>query len=185
MKNIKASFEQRLTHRESGSVEQRQGSLYFQKPLLIRWETSKPHELIVINEKEVWNYLADEEIAYRYSPQLVQDSRTIIQVITGQARLDKDFSVKVLGKDGNLQKLQLYPKEPTPELVEATLWIDPNSKLIRRATITDFYGNSNDISFTELNLNTKMSEDLFKFNAPKGVEVEDRIGKDIQEKKLF
>lgn len=186
VKTIKATFEQKLTHKESGSVEQRHGSLYFQKPLLIRWETLKPQkELLIINDKEIWNYLADEEIAYRYTPQLVQDSRSLIQVITGQARLDQDFSVKPLGKDGEWEKLQLYPKEPTPELVEATLWVEPSTKLIRRAVITDFYGNTNDITFTELNTNLNLPKDSFQFQAPKGVEVEDRMDKDIQEKPLF
>ena len=37
-----AEFEQKLTHKESGAVETRYGTLHFKKPLLIRWETKKP-----------------------------------------------------------------------------------------------------------------------------------------------
>ena len=76
---------QRLVHQESGSEETRQGTLAFQKPLRVRWETKAPHaELLVITDKDVWDYLPDEELAYQYSPEVVHDSRSIIQVITGQ-----------------------------------------------------------------------------------------------------
>ncbi len=75
LKSFSAEFEQTLTHKESGSVERRQGSLLFQKPLLIRWQTAKPHEeTLVVTAREIWDYLPDEEVAYRYPPSLVRDS---------------------------------------------------------------------------------------------------------------
>ena len=42
LRTFSATFEQTLTHKESGSTEKRQGNLLFQKPLLIRWQTDKP-----------------------------------------------------------------------------------------------------------------------------------------------
>lgn len=134
LNSFSASFEQTLTHKESGSVEKRQGTLLFQKPLLIRWQTAKPHaETLVVTNKEIWDYLPDEEVAYRYPPSLAQDSRSIIQVITGQAVLTKDFEVKDEGLEQGLAKLRLYPKEPAPQMVEALIWVDPASGYIRRA----------------------------------------------------
>lgn len=186
MKTFKAAFTQRLTHKESGTVEDRKGTLLFQKPLLVRWETAKPHpELLIITDKEIWDYLPDEEVVYRYSPQLVQDSRSLIQVITGQARLDQDFTVKAEGDEGGLRKLRLYPKEPAPQLVEAVIWVDPASRLIRKASIIDFYGNTNDVAFTELTPDASLPAKSFTFTPPKGVEVEDQTDKNVQERELF
>lgn len=186
IKTLKASFTQKLVHKESGSVEERKGTLLFQKPLLVRWQTAKPHaELLVITNKEIWDYLPDEELAYRYPPQLVQDSRSLIQVITGQARLDQDFTVKDRGEEQGLQKLQLFPKEPTPELVEAVIWVDAAAKLIRKAVITDFYGNTNEVSFSQITPNASLPAAAFSFTPPKGVEVEDRMDKEVQERPLF
>ena len=186
LRTFSATFEQTLTHKESGSVEKRQGSLLFQKPLLIRWQTDKPHEeTLVVTHKEIWDYLADEEIAYRYPLELVRDSRTIIQVITGQAALTKDFDVKEDGQENGLAKLHLYPKEPAPQMVEALLWVEPSTGYIRRASIIDFYGNSNDVRFTQFKPDTSLKESDFTFTAPKGVEVEDRIDRKVQEKELF
>lgn len=174
LRSFSGEFTQTLTHQESGSVEQRKGTLIFQKPFRLRWETVKPDpELLVVTEKEVWDYLPDEELAYRYSPEVVQDSRSVIQVITGQSRLDKDFSVSRQKDENGLAVLRLYPKEPTPQLVEAVLWIDPQSKLIRRAQITDFYSNKNDIVFTGLTPGADAPSGAFAFTPPPGITVED------------
>ncbi len=186
IKSFKAVFKQRLTHKESGSVEQRDGTLLFKKPLQVRWETAKPHpELLVITAKEIWDFLPDEDVVYRYPPELVQDSRSLIQVVTGQARLDQDFKVKDEGSENGLTKLRLFPKDPVPQLVEAVIWVDPEARLIHRATIIDFYGNTNDVEFTELLPNAGLSKAAFAFTPPKGVEVEDRMESNVQERELF
>lgn len=184
--SFSADFEQTLTHKESGSVEKRQGKLLFKKPLLIRWQTAKPHEeTLVVTGKEIWNYLPDEEIIYRYPLTLVQDSRSIIQVITGQAALTKDFDVKSEGKEDGLAKLRLFPKEPAPQMVEAIIWVEPDTGYIKRANILDFYGNGNEIRFTSFSPDVSIKASDFTFTPPKGVEVEDRIESAVPEKELF
>jgi outer membrane lipoprotein carrier protein len=188
MKSFTASFEQVLVHKESGMRESRRGTLDFSKPLLIRWETKEPStskELLVVGSKDIWNYLPDEAIAYRMPLVLVQDSRSIIQVITGQARLDTDFTVKQQDKEKGLVKLRLYPKEPLPQMVEATIWVDEANMLIRRAVIVDFYGNTNDITMNDLKPDAPVAASAFSFTPPKGVEVEDRMDASVQEKALL
>lgn len=186
LKSFDADFEQTLTHKESGSVEKRNGRLIFQKPLLIRWQTAKPHEeTLVVTDKEIWDYLPDEDIAYRYSPELVQDSRSIIQVLTGQSAMTRDFDVKVAGNDSGHIRLLLYPHEPTPQMVEAAIWVEPESGYIRRAKIIDFYGNANDVRFTSFKPDARIAPAEFRFAPPAGVEVEDRIDRKVQERELF
>ncbi len=174
MQSFSAAFTQTLTHRESGSTEQRSGTMLFRKPLQVRWETGAPSpELLVVTEKDVWNYLPDEELAYRYAPEVVEDSRSAIRVITGRSRLDKDFDVEREKDENGLAVLRLYPKEPTAQLVEALLWVDPQTRLIRRVQLTDFYGNTNDIAISRLTPNAPVPADAFAFAPPSGVEVED------------
>lgn len=186
MASFSAEFTQVLTHKESGSVEKRRGTLLFSKPLRIRWETAKPHaETLVVTDREIWDYLPDEEVAYRYPLDLVRDSRSVIQVFTGQAALTRDFDVKDLGREDGLVKLRIYPKEPTPQLVEASLWVEPESGLIRRATIVDFYGNTNALHFVRFTPDAPAPAASFGFRPPAGVEVEDRVGSKVQERELF
>ncbi len=170
--SISTTFEQELAHKESGAVQKRSGQLLFSKPFLVRWETKAPHpELLLIGKDMVWNYLPEEEVAYTYEPDIVEGSRPLVQVITGQAELSKDFAVKNMGKDGDNTKLVLYPHEPTPDMVEAIIWVD-NQNLIRKASIIDFYGNSNTLAFTKVELNKTLDKNTFTFTPPKGVDVE-------------
>lgn len=174
MKSFTATFTQRLVHQESDSEETRKGILDFEKPLNIRWETKAPHaELLVVTAKDVWDYLPDEELAYRYAPEVVQDSRSILQVVTGQTRLDKDFSVESEKDQDGLAVLRLYPKEPSTQLVEAILWVDKTTNLIKQAQILDFYGNTNEVTFASLTPNAPIKADAFAFTPPKGTTVED------------
>lgn len=184
MQSLKASFTQRLTHKESGNVDERSGTLSFKKPLLLRWEILKPHkQTLIVSDKDVWEYVPDEQLAYRYSPSVVQDSGPMMDIITGQARLDKDFTVKAEGTEGGLRKLRLLPKEPTPQVVEAVLYVD-DKNLIRRVYILDFYGNGNDVRFSAVTPDAKLPATTFAFTPPKGVEVEDHRGKPLDRELL-
>ncbi len=175
IKSTRSRFEQTLTHKESGIVEKRQGTLYFQKPLQVRWETESPSpELLVVNDKEIWNYFEDEDLAYKYPPDLVADSSSIINVITGQAKIKQDFDIEDKGKEGGLIKLMLYPHKPTQSLIEAVLWADPATNLIKRFKFYDFYGNENDITFVEQEIDPKLDKKQFSYTPDPKTKVEDR-----------
>lgn len=178
MQSFRAAFTQELLQRDSGVVQKRSGTIAFKRPLLVRWETAAPNaELLMVTDKEIWNYLPDEELAYRYSRALAEDSRSLIQVITGQSALTRDFDVEPAQEPqgGSLIHLMLYPKEPTTELTEAQLWIDPATSLIRRAMVMDFYGNTNTVDLKDLEKNASIPASEFSFTPPKGTDVEDHM----------
>lgn len=175
---MQADFTQTLFHKESGSKENRSGTLSFKKPLLVRWDTKKPSpELLVVGPSVIWNAFPDEEIVYKYALELAQDSRSIIRVVTGQARLDQDFFVEEEGKEGKLVRLRLYPKDPTQSLVEAVLWVDPDEELIKKVSTYDFFGNENQITFTKTNISANLKDADFTYTPPKNFVVEDMTKK--------
>lgn len=172
---MSAKFTQTLLHKESGSKQKRTGVLIFKKPLLVRWETKTPSpELLIVGKDVIWNAFPEEEIAYKYAVGLAQDSRSIVRVVTGQAQLDQDFTVEEEGKEGKLVTLRLYPKEPTQALVEALLWIDPDTNFIKKIRAYDFYGNENEITFSAQNASARISDSSFSYKPPKDYVVEDR-----------
>ncbi len=178
MKNFRADFEQRLFQRDSGVEEIRTGILLFQKPLQVRWETRTPHpELFMVTDKEIWNYLPDEDLAYRYPREMAEDSRSLVQVVTGQSALTRDFDVEPAQDEtgGGLLHLLLQPKEPTTELVEAQIWIEPGTSLIHRVMVMDFYGNTNFVELKNLKINAGLRRSDFEFTPPQGTEVEDHV----------
>ena len=178
MDSFSADFTQELHQRESGVTEKRRGTIVFKKPLLLRWETAAPHaELLMVTDEEIWNWLPDEELAYRYSRQMAEDSRSLIQVVTGQSPLTRDFDVEpVPNSEGGLIHVMLYPKEGSTELTEAQLWIDPETALMRRVMVMDFYGNTNTVELSNIRPDAKAPASAFQFTPPAGTDVEDHVG---------
>ena len=178
MKNFKAEFNQELFHRESNTTQKRTGSIEFMPQTFIFWETNAPDkELIVCNEKEVWNYLPDEELAYRYSPKVLETSHAILNVITGQAKLEDNFEMEFISEDKtkNTAEFILYPIEANPQMVEVTLTINTKDKHIQKIVVLDFFGNHNTIEFTKFYENIKLTKSHFSIQLPKDVEIEDHF----------
>lgn len=184
IQNFSSKFIQELIHHESGSRESREGILIFKKPLFIRWETKPPYaELLVINNSAVWDYLPEERLAYKYSTDVVKDSTSIIRVITGQERLDKNFSITLESTDGDLIILKLYPNEPTTQMVEALLWINKKTNLISKVQSTDFYGNTNTITLIDSKFNTSIDTNVFHYTPSKNITIENLEDKTTPERR--
>lgn len=176
MKNFKAEFSQELFHRESNTTQKRKGSIEFMPSTFIYWQTEAPdREIIVSNEKEVWNYLPDEELAYHYSTKVLDTSHAVLSVITGQAKLEDSFEVEFLSKTDNTQEFVLYPLESNPQMVEITLTVNSKEKRIQKIVVLDFFGNLNTIEFTKFTPNAKLDKSHFYLELPEGVEVEEHM----------
>lgn len=180
MQSMTASFRQELRHRNTGSGQVNDGLLQWRKPLLVRWEVLGANaELFVVGQDSIWNYFPDEEVAYIYPLDLVENSMDIIKVVTGQSPLEEDFSVIDEGvekhEDGrSLARLHLYPHEPAQNFTEAVLWLDIKSYLIDRVLIYDFYGNENDVTFQNIMPDAQVTDDAITFSPPAEIEIIDQ-----------
>ncbi len=174
LESFESRFIQILRNTASGEEQERKGMLYFKNPELVRWETTEPEaELLIVGANVVWDYFPDEMVVYKYAVADILDSKTMVRFISGQARLDKDFWIEEEQGEGGLVKLLLTPKEPEPQLVQAYVWVDPESALVRRILLQDFYGNENELIFSDMRLNPDMPDELFEFTPPEDVEVFD------------
>ncbi len=174
IKTMHAAFEQTITHKESGIEEHRTGDLYFKKPFLARWVSNQPYpELLVVEEKFLWQFFPEEELALKFKVENIDDQSEFLSVLTGRAPLADKFKIVPKDEIEGVKSLQLLPYSPSPSLVEATIWVDMESGIILRLLFTDFYSNLNDISFVNQELDIKLDNSLFKFNVPPGVVVED------------
>ncbi len=169
-----ATFTQTLFHRDSGTKDERKGELTFKKPRLFRFETKPPFaQLMIANDELIWDYIPDDRVAYQYSLSMLDQSASILNVITGQSRFDADFAVYEEKAEGSLRVLMLFPHEPSTQFVEAKLWIHSKSFFIDRVIITDFYGNTNEMRFEKIVTNPSLPKSRFVFTPPKGVDIED------------
>ncbi len=171
IQSFQAGFTQKLTVAASRESEQRQGTLYFLHPGLIRWETVSPEpELLIVGSEVVWNYFEEEDIAYRYAVEDVLGSATVLKILSGQARLDEDFLTEVdLAEETAATVIRLRPRVPDRSLVEATILVDPETFLLQQVLAVDFYGNTNQVVLHDLRLDPDLAPSLFEFTPPEGV----------------
>ncbi|MFZ5813029.1 MAG: LolA family protein [Thermodesulfobacteriota bacterium] len=176
-----ANFNQDLKNSSSGEDEKRSGTIAFKKPSLVRWETVAPEkELLLVGKEAVWDYFEEDQEAYRYPVEEIISSKTMLKFLTGKANLREDFHVSEEPdpEAAGLTRLKLVPREPEPGLVLAQVWIDPETHLIMRIAIQDFYANTNELRLDNLKLDPTLPDSLFVFSPPKGVTVHDNRGLD-------
>ncbi len=174
IRSFQAEFTQELRVAASRESEEREGLLFYQHPGRIRWETVSPEkELLVVGPEVVWNYFEEEEVAYSYAAEDVLGSATVLRILSGQARLDEDFVTEEdLIENDTLRVIRLRPRNPEPSLVEATVWIDPDTFLLHSILALDFYGNTNQVTLNNLQLNLDLDPELFEFTPPDGVAIQ-------------
>jgi outer membrane lipoprotein carrier protein len=174
LESFTASFVQQLTNAATKEVEVRSGRIAFAKPRQIRWETVSPEkELLLVGKDVVWDYFPDEEVAYKYGVDQILQSKTMLRFISGEANLEEDFVIENQGDDNGRIKLKLIPREPESNLVLAYIWVHPETNMLGKVLIVDFFGNGNELDLSDLKLNQLLDQDLFTFVPPEGVDVED------------
>lgn len=172
-----ADFTQSLKSAASGESDIRVGKLYYKKPNLVRWETLKPErELFMVTGEAVWEYYPEEATAIKYPLEAVLQNKTMIRFISGAARLDEEFEITELGEQAGLMRLELAPLNPEPTMVVAYAWVDPETALLRRIEIIDFFGNANLLVLDDLELDPDHPDGRFEFDPPEETEIIDNTG---------
>lgn len=183
MQSFAADFEQVLTNVSSGQVETRSGRIWFRQPSQLRWATEAPaRELFIIGPEFAWEYIEDEQVALKHPVSAFLNSKTMLRFLSGQANLKEDFVIHSDWKDSDRMKtewgqgvvmLELVPKEPEMTMMYAFLGVDPETALLKRIMIVDFYGNGNEVRLSDVKTDVDIAEDMFQFTPPEGVDVED------------
>jgi outer membrane lipoprotein carrier protein len=176
--DFKAEFEQKTQIKGFSTPITYKGKIYIKKPGMLRWDYSEPskHQIYVNNEKVVY-YIPEHKQAM--TGLLSEDSgtETPTHLLSGLAKIDQDFDVS-FEEDGEEKKemgprLRLIPKDQRTEISKIVIELEPKRSYITSLTIFEKTGNSSIFSFTKIEANTGLKDDLFVFTRPKDVEIVD------------
>jgi outer membrane lipoprotein carrier protein len=67
--------------------------------------------------------------------------------------------------------LRLVPRKPDPEIEWLMLAVDPDTLQIRQLVALDRQGGRSTFTFTNIKENRQLSDKLFEFRVPRGVDV--------------
>jgi outer membrane lipoprotein carrier protein len=149
-----------------------QGSVSVKKPGRMRWVYLKPEK------KE---FVSNGQKMYLYIPQdrqvVVSDvnsdaSSTSSLFLAGKGDISRDFTAAYI--DSPLQgtlALKLTPRRRQPDYDYLVVAIDPVSLQIRGLVTRDTQGGDSTLTFTNLKENQRISDKVFDFRIPRGVDV--------------
>lgn len=170
MPSITANFVQHSFDGKGGLLQTLEGELKAKVPGKFRWKTAPPYEqLMVTNGETLWLYDEDlEQVTVQPLDKRVEATPALL--LTGELeQINQAYDVF----SEQLQKemhFVLLPKTPDALFDRLRLEFGENQAL-RRMIIKDEIGQKTILSFSQVVLNPKISDDDFVFVVPEGIDV--------------
>lgn len=177
-------FSADFVHTYRGGVLKKQlsekGRLLIKKPGKMRWEYTSPEaKLFVSDGVKLYSYIPqDKQVMVGSVPQ-ESDATTPALFLSGKGNLTRDFSPSAgdlpadlpAAMKGATVALKLVPKTPQLEYDWLVLLVDAGSLTLRGLVTTDIQGGTSSILFENLKENVGLTDKVFTFTIPRGVDV--------------
>jgi outer membrane lipoprotein carrier protein len=181
--DFRARFTQTLTSAAMGRKTNSAGEVMFKKPGRMRWDYEKPDKSSYVTDGGVlWLYEPEDKQAFK---QDLKGSQlpAALSFLTGKGKLATEFDITFAGKTAYGTPadyvLSLSPKTAQATVKSILFIVDPRTFDVRESVITDAQGNTNDLLFSDIRVNTRLPEATFHFTPPAGTRVIDtgKLGK--------
>ena len=167
--SARADFEQKVVDRAGKTVQQVKGNFVFQRPGKFRWVYAKPADQVIVGDGErVW--IHDRELnqvtVRRLSRAL---GSTPAALLAGDADVEKAFDLTEAGMRDGLEWLEAKPKEREAGFERIRMGFGAGG--IEAMELSDHFGQTTVLRFSNLARNPKVDPAEFKFTPPKGADV--------------
>lgn len=149
------------------------GTVMIKKPGRMRWEYTAPEpKLFVSDGHTLYSYLpADRQVFVGTLPE-GDEATTAALFLAGRGRLDRDFVVSYLDPaPAGTYVLKLVPRRPQGDYEYLTLRVDRETLTLQVLGVRDHQGGTSTLTFTNLKENQGISDRVFRFTIPRGVDV--------------
>jgi len=168
-KTMRADFSQVVTDKQGRKVQEVQGVMQLKRPNKFRWDYNKPFEQQIISDgKQIWLY--DTELAQvivRGISKALGSSPAAL--LAGGESLEKNFKLMDTARKDNLEWVSALPLEPDSGFEKIFLGFSDSQ--LQKMELTDSFGHNISIVFSNLAQNNSISDGIFVFKVPKGVDL--------------
>ena len=174
--DLTAEFAQTTSVRGFASAIKSAGRVYLKRPGKLRWDYLEPTlEQIFVENDKVQFYIPAHKQVLTGQLSRMANSQAPLQLLQGIGRLDEHYHVGLTPEgargNGGLPLLNLTLPDGGPDQPRIVVEVDAATHFLRRVELHDVNGNVSTFTFSALNANTGLKDDLFVFTVPKGVEV--------------
>ncbi|HXI56283.1 MAG TPA: outer membrane lipoprotein chaperone LolA [Polyangia bacterium] len=175
--DFRAHFTQTLTNPTFNRKTTSTGEVLLKKPGRMRWNYQTPEEKMYLSDGDrLWLYEPEDKQAFK---QELKSSQlpAALAFLTGKGKLAEQFDISFADKPsfGTVRDyvLLLQPKQPQPQLKSMLFVVDPDSFHVRQSVLFDGQGNTNDMAFSDVKVNSGIGDPTFRWSPPAGVRVID------------
>ncbi|MCO4837455.1 MAG: outer membrane lipoprotein chaperone LolA [Oceanospirillaceae bacterium] len=168
--NIEADFVQYVLDASGSRLQETHGHMVLAQPNRFWWQTQDPFaQLIVSNGKQLWVYDNDlEQVTVQALDHRTTNTPALLLSGNG-TNIGEKFTVVMKRADNGLVLYHLTPKDP--ESLYQTLRLNFKNNQLLEMQLEDSMYQKTSLIFSNLVLNPNITDDLFEFVAPKGVDV--------------
>jgi outer membrane lipoprotein carrier protein len=145
----------------------------FKKGGRMRWDYDKPDpQMFVSDGRVLWLYEPADKQAFRQDLKQSQLPGALAFLL-GKGKLTDEFDIALAGEIayGNKvdYRLSLKPKQPQATYKSIYFIVDAKTFYVSESVLVNAQGDINDITFSDMKVNTKVPDDHFKWKPPAGV----------------
>lgn len=173
LQSFKADFVE--TYSGNGIARKESGTLSLKRPGRMRWDYTAPSEKLFVSDgKTAIFYVPGERQARKAAVKKLDDFRSPLRYLLGKTKLEKEFDKLSIADAASAKTpgnviLSGVPKNMADRVSRVLLEITPQSE-IQRIVIEEIDGAVTEFSFTNITENVPLSDSLFHFSPPRGVE---------------
>ncbi len=170
-KTLEVSFSE--TYKTQGRTRTESGNLLLRKPGRMRWQYTDPAgKLFVSDGKNVYYYSPETNRAEKMKLKETEDMRAPMAFLLGRLDFDKDFGRYTAHPEDNGVFITAQPKSDRLPYREVSFLVGSDNQ-IQRLIVTGQDSSVLAFSFSGEKLNPPITDQMFRFQLPKGAEFVD------------
>ena len=166
---MQADFDQQVVDGNKQLLQSSQGHMWIMRPGRFRWDYEMPYkQQLVADGERLWSYDEDlEQVTVQPASQVL--TSTPAMLLSGDKPLETVFNIEEASTTGAGQTVTLVPKTDDSNVIR--LQVHFSDKLLTHIDAEDSFGNTTIFSFSNLERNPKLDENIFTFTPPAGADV--------------
>ncbi|RUO61155.1 outer membrane lipoprotein chaperone LolA [Pseudidiomarina marina] len=169
---LEADFSQEVTDMNGELVQQLYGHMALARPNLLHWQTDAPDEtLMVADGQNLWYYNPFVEQVTVYAQAEAVAQSPLLLLLDGDSQAWADYEVKA---EANSFALQPLPSADSTQSLQLVFSEKGEQAKLQRIILDDGQGQISTIELENVQLNRALNRDLFKFEVPEGIDVDDQ-----------
>jgi chaperone LolA len=162
--SLEASFHQKIFVSGIKKTRDFDGEFFFKRHKGFLWQYTKPKgKTFLYDGSHMWQDEEGKTFVLKSRVSRDKTGGTFFDLVEDIARIDNLFTVKQHSIMTGMQYFELVPKKDSTVNI-ARIWIDKNN-LLRKIEILEFTGNINTIEFTDIKVNTPVSDAKFTYKS--------------------